>query len=112
MLEDVNGNRAGKNAEGNKRYVNTMALDKPTDRSQPNRRLPMDLSKNDPNDGLEKILNGLKETARSCWHSNDLLLGSTGKFLPFFPKKEKTSSFYPLRGLLPIFYHYVRYFLV
>jgi hypothetical protein len=87
MLEDVNGNRAGKNAQGNKRYGNTMALDKPTDRSQPNRRLPMDLSKDDPNDGLEKVLNGLKETPRSCWHNNDLSLGSTSKFLPFFQKK-------------------------
>jgi len=53
----------------------------------------MDLSKDDPNDGLEKILNGLKEAARSCWHINSLSLGSTGKFLPFFQKKRRSSSF-------------------
>src|SRR5260370_16949915 len=103
MLEDVNGNHAGKNAEGNKRYGNTMASDKPTDRSQPNRRLPMDLSKDDPNDGLEKILNGLKEAARSCWHINSLSLGSTGKFLPFFQKKPKSHNFCLLTHLLPQF---------
>src|SRR5260221_5348531 len=91
MLEDVKGSRAGKNAQGNKRYGNTMASDKPTDRSQPNRRVPIDLSKDDPNDGLEKNLNGLKEAAPSCWPINRLLLSSTWEFLPFFSKKRRSS---------------------
>ena len=86
MFEEVEGDRAGQNDQGNERRDNAMPLDKPTDRSQPNRRLPMDLSKDDPNDGLEKILNGLKEPPRSCWHNNDLSLGSTGNIRPFFQK--------------------------
>ena len=72
MFDEINGKSAEDYAYGSQRTENAMASNKPTDRSKPDRRMPLDLAKDKTYDGLEKSLDRLQDSARSGWHSIDL----------------------------------------
>ena len=89
MLDVINGNPADDDPESGEQRQNAMAQNEPTDRSQPDRRTPLDLPKDETEDGLQKSLDRLQDSARSGWHSDGVSLGSTSKFGRFFQKKVK-----------------------
>jgi hypothetical protein len=65
MFDVIDGSPTDDNPESGERTQNAMAKNEPTDRSQPDRWTPMDLSKDETQDGLEKSLDRLQESARS-----------------------------------------------
>src|ERR1700741_4658996 len=87
MLDVINGSAEDDDPDSSKRRENAMAQNEPTDRSQPDRRTPLDLSQDKTEDGLKESLDRLQDSARSGWHSNGVSLGSTSKFRGFFQKK-------------------------